>query len=363
MHNIYLKFRKFITQDVKNESESKDLAVLLRTLSIVSVFYLVGVSIYFGHISQYGLSIISFLSTCFYLGSFMETYENKTVIGKTMFNYNTLVLSIVLTLATGWSKQFEWMMFIPIFIIFFGTDTELKKKQHKSQIIISLCITLSVITNIIQKYDTGSSVPNLILSIMSTIYYSLSFGLIAYCFSKKYNETENKLHKFNQKLMSLANFDPLTGLSNRRYMNEYLNDLCQIKDKNRDVFSLALLDLDYFKSVNDEYGHEAGDYILKEVSKIFTDTMESRGRVARWGGEEFLFCFENLNPKQAYNVMDSMREEIEKKEFVYNENKIKITITAGIEEYYHIAGIEGTISKADKKLYKGKEDGRNRIVN
>lgn len=363
MHNLFMKFRKFITQDVKSETELKDLAVLLRTLSLLSVAYLVGVSFYFGHIFQYELSLLTFVSSCMYLGAFIETYENKTVLGRKIFNYNTIILSIILTVCTGWAKQFEWMMIISLFIVYFSTDIDLRKKQHKSQIIIAFCVTLAIITNIIQKYDTGTSIPNLILCIITSIYYSIAFGVIAFCFSKKYNETENKLHKFNQKLMNLANFDPLTGLSNRRYMNEYLVNLCNLKDKNRDVFTLALLDLDFFKSVNDEYGHDAGDFILKEVSAIFENTMENRGRVARWGGEEFLFCFENLNPKQTFNVLDSMRSEIEKKDFVYKDNVIKITITVGIEEYYHIAGIEGTISKADKKLYKGKEEGRNRVVN
>ena len=90
--------------------------------------------------------------------------------------------------------------------------------------------------------------------------------------------------------------------------------------------------------------------------------MEGRGKVARWGGEEFLFCFNDLNQEQSFNILDDMRQIIENRKFIYKDNEIHITITIGLEEYYHIVGIEGTISNADKKLYEGKSNGRNKVV-
>ena len=90
--------------------------------------------------------------------------------------------------------------------------------------------------------------------------------------------------------------------------------------------------------------------------------MKGRGVAARWGGEEFLFCFEGINGRQAYIILESLRMQIEKKKFMYKDHIINITVTFGLEEYSQIIGTEATISKADVKLYEGKASGRNKVV-
>ena len=202
----------------------------------------------------------------------------------------------------------------------------------------------------------------MIYSLFVAVYYGGCVAFISHSYSKKFNASESKLKKYNLKLQQMASLDALTQLANRRSMNDYLAQTAFEKEKKGDTFCLAIADLDFFKKVNDTYGHEAGDFILKESAKIFEDTMEGRGKVARWGGEEFLFCFDELSTKQAYTVLDEMRSLIQKRKFIYKDNEINITITIGLEEYYHINGIEGTISNADKKLYDGKMNGRNMVV-
>lgn len=362
MNRFFNKLKRFITKDVQNESESKDLAVLLRVLSVLSALYLLCSSIYLAHIEIYYLAVLTMIPIGIFLGAFIESYENKTKLSYYLYVYCSLAVSIFFTIQTGWDKNFQWMGTLSLFVIFYSVDIETKVKIKKAEIIGAILISVALISNLIGIHKTGETLHNTMFSIICAAYYSMCVYFIAFSYSKKYNASEIKLRNYNQKLKEMASLDALTLLMNRRSMNEYLSQLVYEKDKRGDVFSIAIADLDFFKKINDNYGHDAGDYVLKEVSEIFKKTMEGRGKVSRWGGEEFLFCFEDLNVSQAFNVLDEMRETIEKHDFVFQDSKIKLTITIGLEEYYHITGIESTISKADEKLYEGKTSGRNRVI-
>jgi len=241
-------------------------------------------------------------------------------------------------------------------------DSDSKYKKNNMELVLITLLALSILSHLFGPHRIGDTISNILFSFITAAYYGAAFTLISYNFSKKFNASEIKLRNYNQKLREMASLDTLTQLPNRRSMNNYLSELVFEKEKKGDVFCIAIADLDFFKKINDQYGHEAGDYILVETSKIFMQTMEARGKVARWGGEEFLFCFDDLNIEQSYNVLDEMRNLIENRKFLYKDNEIRITITIGLEEYYHISGIEGTISNADRKLYEGKHSGRNRVV-
>ena len=362
MPNFLVKIRKFLFKDVRNESESKDLAVMLRILSISTGLYFILNSIYFAINASYFFAIISIPIICVYVGVFIETYENKTKTALKLFTYMSISASVVFTLFTGWDKNYQWLLCIVCLLIYFTVDEDSKFKVNNMEIILISLLALSILSHLFGPYKKGSNASNIYFSIVTALYYGTSVALISYYFSKKFNATESKLHNYNQKLQEMASIDSLTQLPNRRSMNEYMSQLVFEKDKKGDIFCIAIADLDFFKKINDQYGHDGGDFILTEVSKIFSSTMEGRGKVARWGGEEFLFCFDDLNADQSFRVLDEMRKIIENRKFLYKEYSIKITVTIGLEEYYHITGLEGTISNADKKLYDGKATGRNRVV-
>ncbi len=362
MNRLLKTIKRFITKDVQNESESKDLAVLLRLLSIMSAAYLIFSSLYLAHIGMYFLAVFSMIPIAFFIGCFIESYENKTMLSYHIYIYTTICISILYTLWAGWDKNFQWMFGLAALVIFYSVDIDSKSKIKKAEIICVIAVAVALISHLVGGHKTGIPVMNTVFAIITGEYYCASICFIAFSYSKKYNASELKLKNYNLKLQQMASVDTLTQLMNRRSMNDYLSQLVYEKDKKGDVFSIAIADLDFFKKINDNYGHDAGDYILKEVSGIFSKTMEGRGKVARWGGEEFLFCFEDLNVGQSFNILDEMRQSIEAHEFDYHDTKIKVSITIGLEEYYHITGIEGTISKADNKLYEGKAAGRNRVI-
>lgn len=362
MHNLLMAFRSFLSQDVKSENESKYLAILLRVLSILSAFYMLSASTHLILIGYYLYGSVSIMFIAAYFAIFIQTYASNTRSSHFLFNITSTLIAILLPLLTGFDKNFQWIFIIISLVSFYGIENDVKKKlkQNFTLIIVFLCI--SILSNIFGPYKTGAKHYMIIFNIISALYYGCAVVVIAYCYNKKFNASEEKLYNYNQKLIQMASMDALTKLANRRSMTDYLQQLSVVKNKKGDIFCIAIADLDYFKKINDVYGHYAGDYVLQEVANIFKKTMEGRGKVARWGGEEFLFCFDDLSPKQCYKILDKMREEIENTRFEYDTNVIHVTLTIGLEEYYHVYGIEGTISKADKKLYDGKAQGRNVVI-
>ena len=145
-------------------------------------------------------------------------------------------------------------------------------------------------------------------------------------------------------------------------MTQHLSMLSQQYVKHHMNFCVAILDIDFFKHVNDEHGHGMGDYVLKSLSYILKSSMEGRGQVARWGGEEFLLTFENTELDRAYKLLDQIRARIAEQEFTFKDVSLHLTITGGIEEYSMTESIDAIITRADEKLYRGKTSGRNQIV-
>lgn len=162
-------------------------------------------------------------------------------------------------------------------------------------------------------------------------------------------------------IRTLIEQDALTGLYNRRSVERKLKQIIDKSAKQEGTFCVAIGDIDYFKKINDTYGHEAGDMVLKEVSSILREHMANRGFVARWGGEEFLLAFDQLDIHATQDSLKSLLERIRNTEYVYNGQIIHITMTFGVagEETEDITSL---LRKADANLYTGKENGRNQIV-
>lgn len=160
--------------------------------------------------------------------------------------------------------------------------------------------------------------------------------------------------------------DELTDLYNRRYINEKLPaDLLNASLKDEPL-SIIFADLDFFKAVNDTYGHSAGDKVLREFAiELKKYVRGGKDWIARYGGEEFIICLSNTNIDAAKAVAERIRKNIAQKEFSVGNEKIHLTCSFGVHTVYNgdeCLTIEGIIELADKKLYKAKNEGRNKVV-
>lgn len=182
----------------------------------------------------------------------------------------------------------------------------------------------------------------------------------------KVKERTKELQEANEKLKSLSITDPLTNTYNRRYFEKHLKSLLNLaKRKNIDV-SIIMCDIDFFKEVNDSYGHQAGDVVLKKIASIMSKTLKrSSDFVSRYGGEEFVIVLYDTNINEAFKLCQTIQNNLkEAKAFESKGVKIRpITLSFGISTT--ISNTENTqdslVSSADIALYKAKENGRNRI--
>ena len=152
--------------------------------------------------------------------------------------------------------------------------------------------------------------------------------------------------------------DPLTMVYNRNYLRDFL------KNNNVMQYQIIMLDIDYFKKINDNYGHKAGDYILREVALEIQNSIRGKDKVIRFGGEEFLILVHKKHADfDALNVADRIRRTLEKSVFVYEGTVIKITVSIGVELYpERFKNFLEAVKHADEKLYIAKQEGRNKVI-
>lgn len=158
--------------------------------------------------------------------------------------------------------------------------------------------------------------------------------------------------------------DPMTGLSNRRFLEEYVDTLLAATQRQKAHLALLMLDLDYFKMVNDTYGHDAGDALLKALSKTLRQTVRASDLVIRYGGEEFLIILQEADAESGAQVAENIRAEVEKLKVPLLDGTIlQKTISIGVADFPEDSSTFWQAVKfADVALYRAKEEGRNRVV-
>jgi diguanylate cyclase (GGDEF)-like protein len=168
------------------------------------------------------------------------------------------------------------------------------------------------------------------------------------------------LSRYNTRMEQLATTDKLTGSYNRTAFDLYIEILRKESIRSQLVFSLAIFDFDFFKAINDTYGHAAGDQILIKITEIVKNSIRDSDLLFRWGGEEFLILLKNCPLVDAVATMDKIRSTINKTIFYFEDNPITITISAGVTNNNGSENIDVIIKRADALLYEAKRKGRDR---
>ncbi len=174
------------------------------------------------------------------------------------------------------------------------------------------------------------------------------------------SKVNKNLKDENYKLEGVANYDFLTRLYNRSKFTDFIgHEMKTIKRYGGKVFSTILLDIDFFKKINDTYGHLAGDMVLKELSDILKVSLRESDVIARWGGEEFIILLPATEIKDAAMVAEKLRRNVEAHKF--SKEDIKVTCSFGVAEYRAGEIEEALFKRVDEALYRAKEGGRNRV--
>ena len=208
--------------------------------------------------------------------------------------------------------------------------------------------------------NLGSYKPNRFINDMATDFIEHMVSVVSICL-------ENNLNYEMMRRTSLI--DTLTGVNNRRFLEQRIGEEVDRGQRNEESLSCLFLDIDHFKSVNDTYGHQAGDYILTVVAGVIKQQLRSNDVLARYGGEEFVALLSNLNEPMGYDIAERIRKSIEMLPLAYNDQKISVTISIGLSTYqptkspaFSTAEISTElIHSADSALYIAKNNGRNRV--
>lgn len=171
-------------------------------------------------------------------------------------------------------------------------------------------------------------------------------------------EEINRRIKVEEKLKYLSTIDELTKVYNRRAFNDYMCKMIDFSKSYGEPLSIAMLDIDHYKEINDSYGHDVGDEVLKKLSKILLRNIRKVDILARWGGEEFAILMPKNNAEEAYRTLERLRKTIESTVLM---NDIRITISVGVAELKNTDAANDLVRRADEALYKAKNNGRNNV--
>jgi diguanylate cyclase (GGDEF)-like protein len=163
-------------------------------------------------------------------------------------------------------------------------------------------------------------------------------------------------------LERLATHDKLTGLHNRRFADDYLDERLAEFNRYRRKLAIALIDLDHFKSINDTFSHHAGDTVLRRVARILAERCRESDMVARYGGEEFLLCFPETDVSHAREICEELRQAVASADWGDEVPGIAMSISAGVAGMRPGLSRMALLSEADARLYEAKAAGRNRVI-
>jgi diguanylate cyclase (GGDEF)-like protein len=182
------------------------------------------------------------------------------------------------------------------------------------------------------------------------------------------NILAKNIKEYTERLESLSYCDDLTGLWNRRKLINLLEEHLQALREHGGTLAFAIFDIDHFKNINDTYGHDAGDTVLRGLAHTLSQCIREDTLLARFGGEEFILCFKNTDCDEAVLLCEAVRKKCEALRIVYGEHSLAITISIGLC-FYDVSkqealaiDVDVLLKKADSALYQAKTSGRNMVV-
>ncbi len=354
------RIRSFFTKDTASEGESAKLLIVLRILFTSIVVYSV-ISMIFCFCMGYpdaafcfaGVIIIYALMFCF-------SFHVRTLPLVIAVNAVSVICTVVGFKILGPNVSIQDFFIVIVVMVYFSGYGNYRIKGIYTVCVFVLYYILQSRSGSIFAAIPFSYNAQQVMEMLNILASFWCVAIICYVYSKDSQKLEGKLIEYNRILRQQASTDTLTGLHNRRSANEFIEKLIRRNDEKG--FSVCMCDIDFFKKVNDSYGHDIGDKVLAGFAQALVDNVTEECLVSRWGGEEFLIVFPNMNGDEARSLLDVIRTKVKKIEFDTGSRKFSITVTYGLAEYGFNGDAESVVKEADEKLYIGKENGRDQIV-
>lgn len=352
------------TEQTENTNDSRrEIARVIKSTSLIMCGYFIAVLLLFLAFPCEAIIVCGVAGCGVFLYAYHLSHIGKVKQAVTLVYVATIVYVLVFIYLFSWQGGAQIFLFIAPVLILISDFFDKKLKIMCSILACALRFVMFYFHSVHPSIYELSEFAQFYLEVVNVISIFAFLCCCVMVFSEEVYALEQNLLQYNKVLTTLASEDPVTGLDNRRSILDYLKTLVdEYGRRSNKPLSVSVGDIDFFKKVNDTYGHECGDEVLRQLSDLFSDYMEGKGKVGRWGGEEFLFVFENTAGEKANIYLEDLLNKIRNKDFEYDGQHVPLTMTFGLEEYKLNQGIDNVIVEADKKLYCGKGSGRNKVV-
>ena len=354
------KSKKVFQNDDALQNKTNKFTFFVVVLLLIAHIFLMGLYIY---ADAKILMLFDSLAIAMYI-YFLGYGIRRNRIFSTFTFIEILIHMGLAVISFGWQPGFQnWTYGLACAFFLPSLDPVNQNLKSKRPIVIGIIFmamyySLLIYSNIDKTHTYSlNQLTNDILLIYNTSITFLGIIGFTYFYVTKSNLIENELSK-------RANYDELTALYNRYALNYIGNSRLKNLNKKSPKLDVAIIDIDYFKNINDTYGHKVGDVVLEKIARTLRMYSIKEIKCGRWGGEEFiLISNDSISHSEFIKIVEELREYIETHQVNINKNlKISLTISAGIAQGTCKQNLEQVVSLADKNLYKAKESGRNRVI-
>ncbi len=345
---------KIIKNNEELDSVEKIWVIFLMMFMIICIFIHIVLAVTFKTMGINNFAIMSLISVVLYLINIYFLSDIKRI---NIATYGVVVsvcfYIIYSTYILGYDKGS--IMLLPILLLMVHTVFPKKAKVgiiSSITIFLGLCITMYIRYSVEAEFERE-------LAYMELVNLVFAFGsILLLIYTRKITQKIIKNYTEElEKISNEANRDFLTGLYNRRFIEKRF-----IEESHEESY-LVMADIDFFKKVNDTYGHNCGDEVLQGIARILTTSFRQNDVVCRWGGEEFLIYVRDAEFIDLNKKLNNIRENIEKLVFKYEDCEFNITMSFGYSKVDMKLEVNQIIANADYALYNAKQTGRNKVVN
>lgn len=339
----------------------------LRTVVMANAFLTIGTFTFafFAYINlvlfhSYFIGILDGVASLISIGALIDYRLHKSLKRTVWIGSINFFLFFITFASSNQNNDFGliWTIFFPIFVI--------TLMGHRQGLWFTLFFYLILFTMAYTNIGVWDNETWNLRSYLRFMIASLVLTYVIYVYEAALDhshqnllETRQKELKYLEELERLSTTDPLTGLSNRRHMDQIVEIHFSNAKRYSTPFTLMIFDIDNFKHVNDTYGHNTGDDVLIAIADLTRLSLRKTDYIARWGGEEFLVLLPQTLPEDAFALAEKLRQRIEESSFILN---LPITCSFGISRCHPDLKIYELIDRADNALYEAKKRGKNRIV-
>jgi diguanylate cyclase (GGDEF)-like protein len=337
------------------------IAAVIRNVAWVGVAAHAGFIPMFAALGYPRLAAFNVASVAMWVAAWIANRRDRSTLAMGLLAAEVVAHAVLAVLALGWSSGFQYYLIPLIPFVMFNDRLRGRTVVAISAAVSATLLALRAVAPVAAGGEGGAAVGGALAPLLR--YGNLAIPLLALALVSFYFRSAST--RAERRMESMALTDPLTGLLNRRSMEQRLREAAHAFTRGGRPFCVVMADVDHFKRVNDVHGHAAGDRVLRAVAALFGEGLRGKDAVARWGGEEFLLLLPETEAETAREIAERLRAAAEARlaETAGIAAGASVTLTFGVAVFGESGMRVGEcLRRADEALYAGKAAGRNRVT-